>query len=137
MEQLTIKELAPYLPFKPLCVCNASQYGVKLLKKDFDVYLMLNLISNDTDYKISLRPLSDLTKEIEVNGKKFVPINKLRSDFITIDGSHRHFDYPFTLDGNLCGVLSLPYWVLIELHSLHFDTFALIDRNLAIDINTI
>ena len=77
--QLTIKHLAAYFP-----------YGLKILRPDNKTILeMVGIIgssivfheeSGDTfgfigkHNKPILRPLSDLTKEIEVNGEKFVPI---------------------------------------------------------------
>ena len=79
--KLEIKHLASYLP-----------YGLKL-KTEYGWCIMLTLndwsVNGDcdeslcyetkdtTDFKPILRPLSDLTKEIEVNGEKFVPIEWL------------------------------------------------------------
>lgn len=147
MEQLTIKELAVYLPYNLQCVCYTDYNGgtntIQEITGIGESYVTYRNTSyqcvdvNFTQIKPILRNLSDLTKEIEVNGEKFVPIERLRSKFIVIDGSHRHFDYPFILDGKLCGVLSLPYWVITELLSWHFDVFGLIDKGLAIDLNTL
>jgi len=72
------------------------------------------------------RPLSDLTKEIEHNGVKFIPAQKLgESGFVFPGHTWVHM------------VLELPYWVIEKLIEWHFDVFGLIEKGLAIDINTI
>lgn len=86
------------------------------------------------DFKLILHNLSDLTKEIEVNGEKFVPIDYLVDKMkLTIGGlskfgiTQRILNEPFTID----------YWAFERLISWHFDVFGLIEKNLAIDINTL
>lgn len=69
-----------------------------------------------------LRPLSDLTKEIEVNGEKFVPSKKLGFTDENIGDFHTSF---------------APYFIIKLLLEWHFDIFSLIENGLAIDINTI
>lgn len=94
MEKLQLKQLAGYLP-----------YGLKMKRNGFIGELLTlrqpkenslvdyyefqvscsdwweNNVDDLNPYKPLLRPLSDLTKEIEVNGEKFVPIEKLRELF--------------------------------------------------------
>lgn len=85
-----------------------------------------------------LRPLSDFTKEIEVNGQKFVPIDKL---------SELHSDYVVKQDGcwffiedkcdtNYIELSTSGIWVQ-KLFEWHFDLHNLIKNGLAIDINTL
>jgi hypothetical protein len=68
-DQLTLEHLAPYLP-----------YGLKILNGWGDIkklnYSYLDDENNGfiNHVKPILRPLSDLTEEIEHNGVKFVPI---------------------------------------------------------------
>ena len=129
MKTLELKHLAPYLP-----------YGLKM------IYVHTNKIGqisniytlgsgyNDDDIKISidysegehiwmykpiLRPLSDLTKEIESDGEKIVP----RSKFIG-----NPLDYK---------ILENSYNVIQKLLEWHFDIFGLIEKGFAIDINTL
>jgi hypothetical protein len=73
--KLEIKHLAPYLP-----------YGVRFIGKYKDweyenhpmILCPIDLTANKFEYiKPILSPLSDLTKEIEYNGEKFVPIEWL------------------------------------------------------------
>lgn len=108
------------------------------------------------DVNIIARPLSDLTKEIEVNGEKFVPI-------MVLFGGEDYRQYDFTIDtvekpilgkrieisikdiGSPCitfGVknplnnsLNYQNWQLLL--SWHFDLFNLIPNGLAIDVNTL
>jgi hypothetical protein len=70
--KLELKHLAGYLT-----------YGLKVINiqnnKEFklEINFLSYFIKNIEIYKPILRPLSDLTKEIEVNGEKFIPIIEL------------------------------------------------------------
>ena len=83
-----------------------------------------------------LRPLSDLTKEIEHKGEKFVPIVKLleNSSFDTSKMSEEEIMY---------FVNGYSYIDLIALYDLplylqwHFDLFGGIESGEAIDVNTL
>lgn len=80
------------------------------------------------EIKPILRPLSDLTKEIEVNGEKFVPLDILdkRNNIGLIE---------ILEDSDL--INTLPYFCIEFLNKWHFDVHNLIHRGLAIDINTL
>ena len=159
--QLTIKHLAAYFP-----------YGLKILRPDNKTILeMVGIIgssivfheeSGDTfgfigkHNKPILRPLSDLTKEIEVNGEKFIPIMVLfggetyrEYDFtigivekpiigkfidISVKGLGDHC-ITFGLKNPLNNNLTYHNWSL--LHEWNFDLYGLIPAGLAIDINTL
>ena len=109
------------------------------------------------DIKPILRPLSDLTKEIEIDGEKFVPAIKLAEINIanggqrdiapTIEFNAKITNKPF---GKLLKVTKCDTWYLmisfnnterikhflfIKLLEWHFDVFGLIPEGLAIDIN--
>jgi hypothetical protein len=78
---ITLQEIAPYLPCK-LYVYDENQQnktdqvvGFFLGSLDFENWSPIN--SDIGNYKPIMRPLSDLTNEIEVNGEKFVPIVEL------------------------------------------------------------
>ena len=84
-----------------------------------------------------LRPLSDLSKEIEVNGEKFKPSFVLSRDyknaeeFIHLIITEKEEDY-------YKDILShMPLCIAQKLFEYHFDVFGLIEKKLAIDINTI
>jgi len=90
--ELELKHLAAYLP-----------YGLKIQGQTHgEIQEMTGLnsgvvmINHNTkgwadfyDIKPILRPLSDLTKEIEINGEKFVPILELSK---CVDNGHNHID---------------------------------------------
>jgi len=72
--KLELKHLAPYLPYGLECITYFDGAG---LIRGMDANLMLNIIDRSTSYMPIMRQLSDLTKEIEVNGETFVPMIKL------------------------------------------------------------
>ena len=140
-EKLELKHLAPYLPYglkfqssmdKPF-----EEYGRQPtwtfdgMTKLFGDYC-LNTLEYPDAYPIQLvkpilRPLSYLTKEIEVNGKKFVPIDYFLGD-----------DVDLILNAIQIKDLSyLPYNLIQKLFEWNFDVFGLIEKGLAIDINTL
>jgi len=147
MNQITIEELSAYLPFKvPAKLSkkgifnqdneypNTEVYKLGFIESysigknntfDFGVLKLPNNYSFDfeslDEIVICLRPLSQLTTEIEVNGEKFVPMEKLYNLFRQTD--LLYFDKE--------NILNQPYVQIKYLLSLHFDIFGLLDRNLA------
>lgn len=81
------------------------------------------------EIKPILRPLSDLTKEIEHNGEKFVPFEVLAIKLFVNTSIEKDL-----LVGEMTGI---PYWVMEWLFEWHFDVFNLIPEGLATDINTL
>lgn len=137
MEKLELKHLAPYLPYG-LKYCRVHQSPIDLTEKiEFvgeastkgDEHNINNNLLCEylyMKYLPILHPLSDLTKEIEVNGEKFVPNKKIQWLF------EEYFDYSeYILNGKLC------FNKMEKLFEWHFDVFGLIEKDLAIDINTI
>lgn len=124
-EKLIIEHLAPYLPYV------VKGYHLEYKKYWSDLYPenVEWFINNNSRVKIVLRPLSDLTKEIKVNGEKFVPIEKLEKLFEFKGGN------PPTMSD--CSVNMESYLEYQKLFEWHFDIFGLIKDNLAIDINTL
>lgn len=130
--KLEKKHLAPYFPFN-LCV-----------KKRFGRYSETKIEILDADdlktfeffkiFKPILRPISDLTKEIEYNREKFIPIEMLikysTNDFVG------EWLYQFK-QGRLFFNEEIPFKIIQKLLEWHFDVFGLIDAGLAIDINTL
>lgn len=149
-EQLTIEHLAPYLPYGleyQLC-------GNFPIKKDeeniiksthlLSFHNMEKLLSWETCKPI-LRPLSDLTKEIEHNGKKLVPADILfdmtqgvsarRNYKAKYNHEKIRYEYP-DFKWRIVDVEN-NYKVIKQLHKWHFDTQGLIEKGLAIDKNTL
>jgi len=143
--KLEIKHLAPYFPYK-------LQVNVKLredselpyyLSED-GIYtldgLMLDWYPNEVkEIKPILRPLSDLTKEIEVNGKKFIPMFELFN--IEYKGTHHvedirkmytdstgrflfssHYGTAQQTSFNILSINNNNHWKIEKLHEWHFDT---------------
>ena len=125
--KLELKHLAPYLPYdleckvwKPAHIHNNKVVKlVGLINKDCGCFTQNNYYYDE--FKPILRPLSDLTK---VNGFSL-------SDMI----SHGYHN-PFWLPENF-NVIYLMHLDFEKLVSWHFDVFGLIEKGLAIDINTI
>lgn len=144
MRQLTIKELAPYLPYG---LKYKGEYGgvSKLRKLEYcrpydkesgefrdeigvDGYLIQYI-------KPILHPLSDLTKEIEHNGEKFVPSEWLEDKYYTLDFG---FQCERLLEEDGENWINQSDYMLVQhLFEWHFDVFGLIEQGLAIDINTL
>ena len=137
--KLELRDLAPYLP-----------YGVKMIfEKSGDIRLLnglfielgelrfhFNVINRGQtiwNYKPILRPLSDLTKEIEVNGQKFIPINWLENQYPNLD---LNYQCESLLDDERW-INQCEYLLIQHLFEWHFDIFNLIKNNLAIDINAL
>jgi hypothetical protein len=138
--KLELKHLAAYLP-----------YGLKF-KTDFDhiryqmtgldiirSVVTLKAINNaKNSKKIAikklgsnkpiLRPLSDLTKEIEVNGERFVPKDILFRG----DKSWVHFKRAMIKNAIHCE----PYYIVEQLLEWHFDVFNLIPNGLAEELKS-
>lgn len=145
--KLELKHLAPYLPYElRLKSINDNWEGTLIgLKND-------NLITGtktgvfvqaDKPYnyefaipfktvKPILRPLSDLTKEIDHNGERFVPIKEIERLFTVEIESEGNGN--FEMANILLDVLELPYCIVQKLLEWHFDIFGLIDKGLAIKI---
>jgi hypothetical protein len=125
--KLELKHLAPYLP-----------YGLKIKTNNQIRTLSIGILTTTENslsniiygigHKPILRPLSDLTKEVEVNGEKLVPIDKLAIQLFDTETQK------IILKGEINGI---PYWVMQKLFEWHFDVFGLIEEGLAIDINTL
>jgi len=132
--KLELKHLAPYLPHKLKTVnFNVGKLLDKPLISELIASNIMCFVDGSTEQKILLRPLSDLTKEIEVNGEKFVPIEKVENWNTSIDFGK---ELVSLIEDERW--LSTTSYVLVELlFEWHFDVFGLIENNLAIDINTL
>jgi hypothetical protein len=163
-EKLTLEHLAPYLAYglKMINKANYEQTGMA------NILELCSLVCNNSMYVRELgskqrieyhlpilRPLSDLTKEIEHNGEKFIPCQKIidltsygdsykkqifwkvinasiKTKFISFKSNvSNEFEIDLVHSGNnKC-------WINSHLLKWHFDVFGLIDKKLAIDINTL
>ena len=124
MDKLKIEHLAPYLPHG-LRVAYVSPYKKGEFKERVLCAGSMDFCLHSQDKPI-LRPLSDLTKEIEVDGEKFIPLYRLQN-----------IDRGFVLsDFDVYGYENLKYSVMEKLFEWHFDALGLIPAGLAMDENT-
>lgn len=147
--KLQLKHLAQYLPYDLQLQIDEIYKGFKckLVVANYTtsfangVEIKTALIYNS---KPILRPLSDLTKEIEVNGEKFVPIEKLEKMTYNTINIYKplNVDMPIEINietENYSQSIDLfdGYLISQKLFEWNFDVFGLIDSGLAIDINTL
>lgn len=197
--KLETKHLAPYLPYGlkftftkdyyypyPSMQKKGFYFTFDLLESPKIIYCSninkswIDVVLNQDYFKPILRPLSDISKEIEVNGEKFIPIFELAkisnfkhdfkrivnengtivlySDvskhpeldhpglvhFFEMDTEDCDFDYGFESlgqDGEVCDTFFFPIKnqlsLFNKLFEWHFDVFGLLEKGLAIDINTL
>lgn len=134
--QLELSHLACYLPYGLKMKVNDVQfYGYKVMtlcdKCGLSNIGISTVIDELQDFTPILHPLSDLTKEIEHNGEKFVPIERLIEDF------DKHGENGFDFSYLNTSPLNYPYYIVQKLFEWHFDVFGLIESGLAVDINTL
>lgn len=128
MSKLEIKHLAPYLPYD-LSFYYESLDGTKqhswILSNDkIDFALQMQ-------NKPILRPLSDLNKEIIINGEK-------RQMWLLINGQKALQNGKIeNMNGYQYDILELSYSKIQTILKFHFDVFGLIPKGLAVDINTL
>lgn len=123
MKQLTIKEIAPYLPYGLKAVKGVTRIEITSVCLELPLvyhtsYLgsRLRVSSEIGKVKPILRPLSDY--------KKF---DDILDEMSIVD--HGHVEEGF--------VKQLPYSVMEKMFEHHIDVFYLINKNLAIDINAL
>jgi hypothetical protein len=134
--KLELKHLTPYLPYA-IRVDYGYARWYSLTKNTFKLSL-LNLskvINFNQEWKPILRPLSDITKEIKIKDKKFVPCEEeiichLEMRF------NKTFDF-FDGNGSNENIDALPRFAFQKLLEWHFDVFGLIESGLAVDINNL
>lgn len=167
-KEIELKDIAGYLAYnvkiqrKYKGNITETQYSdIETLKLDDVLYYFGDKCSEFNSIKLVLHPISDLTKEIEVNGERIVPIVELAklfyknvlsyikvktySDFCDVMGMLTVKCYEED-DKYSCGSYFIhtdsyinknEYRVIQKLLSWHFDINGLIEKGLAIDINTL
>lgn len=131
-ETLTLKELAPYLPYDLKCYWGRGKRKVSI-SKPIERYLFLINQKSDLaegvleNIKPCLRNLSQLTQEIEHNGERFVPARR-----IGFGMNHKaEINKDYLLQMSRFKDIYSAYEKLFE---WHFDVFGLIPRSLALEI---
>jgi hypothetical protein len=148
--KLELKHLADYLPYRLKLLDEKAEINDNIFTLE-SITIHETVSDNDgncdilfTEIKPILRPLSDLTKEIEVNGEKFVLLSSLEETFrpSTRDLSIFLFNGKICIDietENYSQTIDLfdGFLIIQKLLEWHFDIYGLIENGLAIDINTI
>lgn len=147
MEKLDPKYVAQYLPYGLNCICHTNYNGgidtkqkIVAVGETYITYTNTCYQSVDvqfSDILLILRPISDLTKEIDVNGEKFIPTERLFELYGGGYVSFKAFDNGFIYNLFLSDKKGFTYELYNLLISWHFDLDNLIENNLAIDINTL
>jgi hypothetical protein len=151
MKKLTLSQIAPYLPYKLNILLEIS------MEESDSFEMTLENIEGVLEYqrKPLLRPLSGLTEVIEIEGKKFNPLSELFKIKYPIENSLLNFSKfeisqkpfsitafyenanHFNLEINTLDLRNEPYWIIQKLIEWHFDVFDLIEKGLAMDLNTV
>ena len=138
--KLELKHLAPYLPYGLNCMIPiqglVTMVGIQPKKASTHKYVLFTDYSTKklTEIKPVLRPLSDLTKEIE-QLEEFCPHSE---DERYNENGEDGFEFNLESFAKLNGRLKLnwfSYGFYEKLFELHFDVFGLIEKGLAKDLN--
>lgn len=134
MNKLELKHLAAYLPYDLEVMSNLNMKGFLSFNYDEKHHyskLTIGYVLKE-QLKPILKPLSDLDKEMECNGKKFIPIEY----FVDSENPSIQDDIYNTLSAD-----KEPYYINYghakKLLEWHFDIFGLIEKGLAVDKNTL
>lgn len=142
-----LKEIVGYLPYG----VKVAGHGkcISTLKHDTNANdlagISLKGVMEDWHVKLILRPLSDLTKEIAVNGETFVPVERL---FNTYEKDYTYLKYELSKNGVIemwlegCETGSIMDEALVlgdylKLYEWHFDIHNLIEQGKAISLHDI
>jgi len=151
-EELELKNLAPYLPYGLKGICTEeftgieTVYGISYYKDSSDIYLITSFDDLDIEYfKPILRPLSDLTKEINygLSTYAFTYLFEIGDcDGCVFEFEHGNIKTIKALENiskynSYNDINYLPNAVVNMMYEHHFDVFGLIEQGLAIDINTL
>jgi len=132
---LEFKHIIPYLQYdlKASFYDNAPELviGVNVVEETIEG-LDFGSAELDEGFKPILRPLSELTKEIEHNGEKLMPFEICGGILQGNDGEKQYLTDLHQFSLGKIDVRWLPYWVVDKLFEWHFDVFGLIPEGLAI-----
>lgn len=130
MEKLTIKHIAPYLPYELEAV---DYYNGGRLRRKINNMNIMAFVDGDINAKPILKPLSQFGDSDDIRKvHKFIGLGKWCDAY---DGYFKFwFDDAQNID-NL--VLQAPYEIFQYFLANHYDVFSLIPKGLAVDANTL
>jgi hypothetical protein len=131
--ELELKHIAGYLPYGLNTQYRLADVINTCTSKMIDEVRNKVMTADNVPFVLEfckpiLRNLSDLTKEIEVDGEKFVP---------SIEYHYLRFEEISTIKAGDRAVGFIQIREQEILYKLHFDIHGLIEAGLAIDINTL
>lgn len=139
--KLELKHLAPYLPYQLDFITDNNKMMKLTLTSDDNIIINGGILTLSAvlhgKAKSILRPLSDLTKEIEIDRVKFIPID-FGCNGLDIDLKNLNIELNRNKSMTKYTIISrFEYRTIQKLFEWHFDIFNLIENGLAIDINTL
>lgn len=143
--ELQLKHLAPYLAYGLELYLPIDEIKIGVLEFITDREYFTNMPHDLINIKPILRPLSDLTKEIEVDGEKFKDFASLlesitKTKWVYFKDEEELHNLTYSQDNNgnqYDSGLDLPYYIVQKLFEWHFDVYGLIEAGLAIDMNSL
>ena len=131
-EQLKLKHLAPYLPYKVVMYYDLDGRPFRGTKKKEVLTIdNIKLLLFSNHRKPILRPLSDL----KVNGNSEKLLHDISEKAKQMNVTDDDFDYYCHRQHDNKGYDYLPHWWFQDLIKNHFDVFGLIKKGLAINYN--
>ena len=136
--RLSVAFIAPYLPYRISAYDEKQQFktdtivGIHYDCLDFECWSPLDL-GKIENYKLILRPISDLEKTIEHNLDVFIPIERLRCkyNYPTLKSFEFNNGYG-SIEANLQTWQTIGFCIFQQLFEWHFDVFGLIEKGLAV-----
>jgi hypothetical protein len=148
--QERLQKINPYITYRPrvktpiglgTIIIDQNCYRIEYDNGKFE-NLVKSLRFWQDDFRLIVHNLSYLTKEIEVNGEKFIPSVKLKDDLMrewsdTLDSEYDEMMFWNYSEWETERVLQLPYVFVQKFFEWNLDVYGLIKAGLAIDINTL
>ncbi len=160
--ELTKEHIVGYFPYelKIYSLYDGEEYYEETITELREKEVLTSLRNGYyyKNIKPILHPLSDLTKPMVHNGEKFVPIVKIY-DCYEKDGGYKVINLSETKEKYLVtfkwkewiktgdpeveirrifkDIKDNPYWIVQKLIEWKFDVFGLIEKGLAINVNTL
>lgn len=142
--ELKLEHLAPYLPYALKCIVGKEKVLLIGLDTEAEYWIIWKKLAASNqgcsypskNFKPILRPLSDLTKEIE-QLEEFCPYTEdERYNSEGEDGFEIILENFASMNTRL-QTNWFSYEFYEKLFKIHFDVFGLIEKGLAIDVNTL
>jgi hypothetical protein len=126
MKTLELKHLSAYLPYNieiehPTMFSGKKEISELRSLNERSVEIEHRMYVEISSCKPLLRPLSQLTQEIDYNEERFVPMDRIKRM------------YPSDTFSSTSNIAQWSYRIVEKLLSWHFDLFGLLENNLAIE----